>query len=358
MNIPRLNISRIYAAPIPAVYGLSPSRITYLAVGCPGCEMLKLKLAEAYKNQPEKYLTLTFHPSAPVAGNVLHRLANYCIGKSQFNEDDIFDLSETYLREEADKLILKWPMLKSLNIRFDFGKISSLLDHFSDKDRKCKITSPLGRLYTERCLDCISSLGLKGTPDYLWINGNYAEIRDYKTGLLTDSNGEIKESFCIQLNLYRLMVLQKYSDVHNVKMSVDDLAGHHVLIPKIDDDYLTDIVTGIQQDIQSGKFCPGDNCHQCQCGHICPNKEWSAPSTKEYFDFMGEVTVNDGAVTLTDGKRDITVQIARTDNSSELYDALKSINGKVVYLTNLKKLSDNPLIGMLSSSTIACEIEK
>lgn len=358
MNIPQLNISRINAAQIPTEYGLSPSRVTYLAGGCPGCEMLKLKLAEAYKDNQEKYLTLTFHPSAHIAGNVLHRLANYCIGKTELDENEVFDLAEKYLKEEADKLILKWPMLKSLNIRFDFDKISSLLDHFSDKDRKCKITSPLGQLYTERSLDCISSLGLKGTPDYLWINGNDAEIRDYKTGLLTDSNGEIKESFCIQLNLYRLMVLQKYSDVRNVKMSLDDLAGHHVLIPKIDDDHLTDIVTGIQQDIQSGKFCPGDNCHQCQCGHICPNKEWSAPSTKEYFDFMGEVTVNDGAVTLTDGKRNITVQIARTDNSSDLYDALKSISGKGVYLTNLKKLSDNPLIGMLLSSTIACEIEK
>lgn len=358
MNIPRLNISRINTAQIPAQYGLSPSRITYLADGCPGSEMLRLKLIEAYKDSTEKYLTLTFHPSAPVAGNVLHRIANYCIGKSELNEDEIFDLSEKCLKDEIGKLTLKWPMLKSLNIRFDFGKVSSLLDYFSAKTNNSKNDSPSGRLYTEHSLDCTPSLGLKGTPDYLWINGNDAEIRDYKTGELTDSNGDIKDSFCVQLNLYRLMVCQKYSDVQNVKMAVDDLAGHCVQISEIDNNHLSDIITGIRHDIKSGKFYPGDNCNRCQCGHICSHKEWPDPSSQEYFDFMGEIAVNNGAIALTDGKRNITVQIARTDNSCELYDAFKSIKGETLYLTNLKKLSDDPLIGMLSPSTIACEIDK
>lgn len=357
MNIPQLNISRINAAQIPTEYGLSPSRVTYLAGGCPGCEMLKLKLAEAYKDNQEKYLTLTFHPSAPIAGNVLHRLANYCIGKTELDENEVFDLAEKYLKEEVDKLTLKWPMLKSLNIRFDFDKVSSLLDHFSAKNNNQNNTS-FGRLYTERSLDCTSSLGLKGTPDYLWINGSDAEIRDYKTGVLTDSNGEIKESFCIQLNLYRLMVCQKYSDVHNVKMSIDNLSGCRVQIPQIGDKHLKDIVSGIRQDIQSEIFRSGDNCHKCQCGHICSQKEWLDPSSQEYFDFMGEIDLNNDAVVLTDRKRNITLNIARSDNSRELFYALKSMKGKTVYLTNLKKLSDDPLIGMLSLSTITCEIEK
>lgn len=358
MNIPRLNISRINAAQIPAEYGLSPSRVTYLARGCPGCEMLKLKLEEAYKDLPEKYLTLTFHPSAPIAGNVLHRLANYCVRNPQFDEDEIFDLSEIYLRHEINKLTLKWPMLKSLTIKFDFDKVSSLLDYFSAKIKNHKNASSSGRLYSERSLDCISSLGLKGTPDYLWINGKDAEIRDYKTGEMTDSNGTIKDSFRIQLNLYRLMVSQKYPYVQNVKMWVDNLAGHRVQISEIDDNHLTDIVTRIRQDIQSEKFHPGDNCHKCQCSHICWQKEWADPSFQEYFDFMGEVAVKNEAIALTDSKRDITVQITRTDNSRELYDAFKSAENKNVYLTNLKKLSNEPLIGMLSPSTIACEIEK
>ena len=358
MKIPRLNISRINAAQIPTEYGLSPSRVTYLGSGCPGCEMLKLKLAEAYKDHQEKYLTLTYHPSAPIAGNVLHRLANYCIGKSELDENEIFDLTEKYLKEEVDRLTLKWPMLKSINIIFDFERVSSLLDHFSAKSNNHKNASHVGKLYTEQSIDCTATLGLKGTPDYLWINGSDAEVRDYKTGALTDINGEIKKSFCVQLNLYRLMVCQKYSDVQNVKMSLDNLAGHRMQVPEIDDNELLNIVNDIQKEIQSEKFRPGDNCHRCQCGHICSQKEWLDPSSQEYFDFMGEIDLNNEAVVLTDRKRNITLNIARTDNSRELFDTLKSMKGKTVYLTNLKKLSDDPLIGMLSLSTITCEIER
>lgn len=358
MKIPRLNINRILSAEIPSgKYGLSPSRITYLADGCKGCEMLRLKLREAYRDSPEACLTLTFNPIAPITGNVLHYLAKYCVGKSYFDEDEIFDHSEELLAKEIKSLMAKWPMLNNLNVRFDFDKVSSLLDSFIDKSKNHQNTPQSGQLFPERYIDCISSLGLCGTPDYLWVNDTEAVIKDYKTGELTEIDGNIKNLFCIQLNLYRLMVCEKYPKVDNVTMYIDNLAGRIEQIPIIQDDELLNMVSDIKKDIYSESFSPGTICNKCQCSHICPNKEWPDLSTQEYFDFMGEITVKDGALYIIDKKRDLTLFISRTENSRNLYEALISINGKVVYLTNLKKYSNDPLICMLSTSSIACEID-
>lgn len=82
MIIPKLSLSKISAADIHVgKYRLSPSQVTYLADGCVGREILRLKLKEAYVGFPEADCLLITPPFAPIEGIVLHRLANYCIGK-------------------------------------------------------------------------------------------------------------------------------------------------------------------------------------------------------------------------------------------------------------------------------------
>ena len=189
-------------------------------------------------------------------------------------------------------------MLNSLNVRFDFDKVSSLLDSFVVKNRNNQNPLQSGRFYPERYIDCVRSLGLAGTPDYLWINDAKAIIKDYKSGEITDCNGDIKESFRIQLNLYRLMVCEKYPAVKNVEMYLDNLAGRIEPIPLIADDYLKSMVDDIQMAIRSETFSPGTNCDRCQCGHICSRKEWPDLFTQEYFDFMGEITVKNEALSI------------------------------------------------------------
>lgn len=128
MIIPKLSLSKISAADIHVgKYRLSPSQVTYLADGCVGREILRLKLKEAYVGFPEADCLLITPPFAPIEGIVLHRLANYCIGKTDLDDDDIFDRAEKFLHEEGEKLASKWPMLNPSRIKFNFGKVSLFL---------------------------------------------------------------------------------------------------------------------------------------------------------------------------------------------------------------------------------------
>ena len=359
MKIPKLSLSKIREANIPTgKYGLSPSQVSYLVSGCVGCEVQRLKLKEAYAGCTEAYCLLMTNPFAPIEGIVLHRLANYCIGQTNLLDDDVFDQAEKFLNEERNKLVYKWQMLNPSRIKLNFGKVSALLDSRSSKNSDNQISEAVGHLSCERSIDCISSLGLIGTPDYLWINGDNAVIKDYKTGELTDTDGNIKESFRIQLNLYRIMVINKYPYVKNVRMFLDNLAGRIERIDEIDDQKLLNILATLQQSIQAGSFSPGESCRQCRCRHICQYRQWTEPRHEEYFDFRGKIAIKNNSIYLTDNSLNITTNIARTDISAYLYDALSSLEGRTVYLTNIKRCSDNPLIGQITASTLACEIEK
>lgn len=357
MIFPELSLSKIETATFPTGrYSLSPSRVYNLLEGCAGCENLRLRLQEAYVGTPEESRIIPSHPFAPLEGNVLHRLAKFYTGKTITDEDEVFNRAEIFLNEERKKLVEKWPILNPRNAKFDFCKVSSLLDYFISKVTKGTKSSFSGSVATERNLNCKDTLGLSGVLDYLWIDGNEAVIKDYKSGVILDSEGEVKRSFLLQLNLYRLMLMKKYPEIIKVKMYLEDFYGNATQVEAIEDDILENLIKRIRKNVDSCVFSPGENCVHCQCGHICRQKIWPDPTTNDYFEFMGKIKIYSESLTMFHEPRNLTLILARNDAFSSLYNNLIAMEGHNIYLSNLKKLSDNPLIATFSVSTVACEI--
>ena len=357
MTFPLLSISKIKSSALPDEICLSPSKVSFLSDGCGASEMLRLKLKTAYAGSPMEYSTIPSNPYAPITGNVLHRLANYCSHLKEWDEDKIFDMAEKYIQDEFQKLKEQWPMLGNSRWRFDYGKVYDLIDSISAKRSNTTKEGSQGKVYTEKNLDCGSTLGLLGKPDYFWVNGEEAVIKDYKTGEITDEKGDIKDSYKVQLNLYRLMIEEEYPEVRDVKMAIEDLRGKSWPVKKIEDDVLHCMIDKVQTSISMAEYNPGTHCHSCGSRHICLQREWPNINSLDYLEFKGNVSFNEGGLRLHDMERNLTIEISRTEDSSEFYQVLSAMSGKTIYLTNLKKISEAPLICILTSSTIGCELE-
>ena len=357
MTIPSLSISRINQASFPSEeYCLSPSKVSFLVEGCSGSEHLRSKLRVAYAETLDRLRTIPFYPFTALEGRVLHQLADFYTRNIITNEDEVFDRAEELLLEERRKLSEIWPMLNTHNTKFDFGKVSLLIDYFANKKIEGIKKYPLGHVKTEKSINCKDTLGLCGVPDYLWIEGSEAVIKDYKTGSLTDSNGEIKSSFSIQLNLYRLMVEKKYPVVRHVKMYLDNLSGQTLLVKALEDQTLMEKLHQLKSNVIEGLYNPGEHCNSCPCCHICAHKTWIDPSTQDYFDFLGYITIKDGGLIIHHQPRGQDLLLIRTDSNASLYNTLKGMENRSVYLSNLKKLTDKPLIATISHYSVACEI--
>lgn len=357
MKIPKLSVSRIESVTIPQEKcKVSPSRAAYLSDGCPGCETLRLKMQGAYADCTERHLTIASNPFSPLDGNVLHELAKSYWGKSGINRTEFLDKAEELYEVELKKLKSGWKMLGKPQKQLDYNKVAILYQILQSKNSRKVSSVSNGNIKTEYDLD--SSLGLKGKLDYLWVDGSEAVIKDYKSGAIHDDEGKIKENYSIQLNLYRLMVCERYPEVKNVRMYLDDFAGHMEEVGRIDDQILKDKIDRLLKSIRSGEYMPGeDNCRYCMCGHICPNKIWQNPSGQNYFDMKGEIRKDGKSISIVDSVRNISVILAPTQSSRDLYDALEALTGHTVYLTNLRKVKDEPLVCRLTENSVACEIE-
>lgn len=357
MILPELSLSKIETAAFPTGrYSLSPSGVSHLSEGCAASENLRMRLKEAYAGTAEEFRIIPSHPFAPLEGNVLHRLAKFYSGKTITDENEVFNRAEIFFNDERNKLIEKWSILNPRNVKFDFCKISSWLDYFMSKATKGVNTSSSGFVTTERNLNCSDSLGLSGVLDYLWINGNEAVIKDYKSGAILDSNGEVKQSYLLQLNLYRLMVMNKYPEIHIVKMYLEDFTGKTMQVEPMEDVILKEKIRIIRKNVEDCIYRPGENCFHCQCGHICRKKMWPNPSTEDYFEFMGKINISNNGIIVHHELRNLSLILARTDAISAIYNYLINLEGHIIYFSNLKKLSDNPLIATFSTSTVVCEI--
>lgn len=347
INIPQINLSDLTSVDLSTEVALSPSQVQNLSSGCPGKNVLQRK----FKAVGMSDKALLYNPFFTAEGNALHIMAAQYAGKKEIDRNEFSNQVEGLYNEQIQKTRKKWPMLIKDVKGLDYDKVKCLRQLLQ---RQAESSGTEGTSVREKEIDCSKDLKLKGTPDYLWVNGNSAIIRDLKTGRMTDEDGKVKPAYAVQLNLYRLMVQNKYPNVTDVKMEVYNPRNERLQVDPIADDELEQII----QDALCGKFRPGDACKMCPYGHVCSHKAWPEPSLGEYIDFLGEVQVNDGCLAIYDDKRKISLNIHNYTKCSELYETLLNKPGCTVMLTGILIRMQNPLVGIFTPTTIVCEITK
>jgi hypothetical protein len=178
------------------------------------------------------------------------------------------------------------------------------------------------------------------------------EIVDYKTGTITDANGELKSEYVLQLQAYALMAQEQTSE-SAIRLYVDN--GDETAVPS-DAKSLTAARDHIREFVErfpSGALLspgeladPGADCRWCRIRPTCPAYRTEAPSwwrdipnriDIEPWDTWGEVTsvsrTADNAVTvdLLDAASR-AVRVRRLDTRHGIDD--RSI-GTMVYIFDL-----------------------
>lgn len=116
------------------------------------------------------------------------------------------DKWEEMIKIEEDKLAIKYPTLKSINLN-DYDKRNKAIKYalWITKNRKPKVEESSNvSVLSEKYLDC-KEIGLKGVADKLVIANGEISIIDYKSGQVFDKDGNIKKEYITQLHLYAAM---------------------------------------------------------------------------------------------------------------------------------------------------------
>lgn len=108
---------------------------------------------------------------------------------------------------------------------------------------------------------------------------NGAEIIDYKTGIVHDEMGNLKEEYVTQLSLYALMFEETF-DINVHRLGIIDRESTYHIVPRlsIDKDEILSKAQRMIYDINNKtsedpkQLCTADeNCKFCNCRHLCPS---------------------------------------------------------------------------------------
>jgi RecB family exonuclease len=127
-----------------------------------------------------------------------------------------------------------------------------------------------------------SQLRLKGKVDYIEVATDVVAIRDEKTGAVTDSKGEIKESITLQLQLYGLMALELGAE--QVELWVDGDQSEQVEFSRDQQqqvrEWLSDLLSRLPPKSHQAAdplASPGAACRWCLHRPVCQPYQQAAP---------------------------------------------------------------------------------
>ena len=128
-----------------------------------------------------------------------------------------------------------------------------------------------------------ASLRLRGSADLITQSNEIVQIVDYKTGRLTDAEGEIRHTYRLQLLAYALMVLEQEPKA-KITLALDNGSRMQV---DFDDDDLDDARREIDRmvaalpvgaDVAAANLAePGPDCVACSIRPSCPAYLAAAP---------------------------------------------------------------------------------
>lgn len=295
MNIPIIpnNIDKSFSV----VNTLSPSVFTQLKNGCLYQKILQDSISDKTKGLG---VSLTFPPNpAALYGSIIHRLYEKRM-KGLIPDAESFErmwdaevkkVNETYspryplfvLKNDYDK------MFESQNVAMGMQPVTTSMGSVS----RVSSSSQFERSYK-------IPGKLHGIIDRISCKDSYVEIIDYKTGMVYDDSGKIKQIYIDQLNLYALMY-EATEGKKVSKLTIIDKNANEIDVPILPNkenllDDVDRIIRCINDSINNGTAknlaTPSEeNCKYCNCRHLC-EAYWKSSYLPN--DFVKGVISNNG----------------------------------------------------------------
>lgn len=271
---------------------LSPSAFSWVHDGC-AYQVLLHRLLRAYPS-----CQLPSHKNTLI-GTIVHKIYELSTKGKLCNFAEMRDKWEEMITTEEDKLAVKYPTLKNLNLN-DYDKRNKAIKFALGiiKNRKPKVEeSSNASVLSEKYLDC-KEIGLKGVVDKLVLANGEVTIIDYKSGLVYDKDGYVKKEYTIQLHLYAAMC--EHLNLGNIsKLALVDINGEEVLIEydqvlkgKLCNE-VNATIKRLNDIIQRRAFeevvkADSSKCGKCSCRHIC---QYRLENEEDYYHtVIGTVT--------------------------------------------------------------------
>ena len=317
---------------------LSPSTFSWAHDGC-AYQVLLQRLLNAYPS-----CQLPSHRNTTI-GTIVHKIYELTTKGLLRNFAEMRDKWEEMIKAEEDKLAIKYPTLKSINLN-DYDKRNKAIKYalriIKNRNTKSEDSSNVSVL-SEKYLDC-KKIGLKGVADKLIIANGKVAIIDYKSGQVFDSEGKVKKEYVTQLHLYAAMC--EHLDIGSInKLALVDISGEEILVDydcELKDKLCNDVASTIERlndIIQRGAFvevvkAESSKCGNCSCRHIC---QYRLENEEDYYHtIVGKVTeqpsTNMFVVTDNDG---ISRYISGLDEYS-IDNAHKYLNKQLVFINVIK----------------------
>ena len=306
---------------------LSPSMYTSILGGCAYQFVLKKAISHSG-------IAATLPPNMnAIIGTITHRLFEKRVKGEITNVDEFKKKWKQMCKEQENIIRNKYPSLLNYNVA-DYDKMFKAINIAMNMvpENKVQNHSHITPIKTTECDVCISGL-LKGSIDLIRKNGDKYELVDYKTGNCHDEEGNIKQAYIDQLNLYSIMFERQYG-AQVSKLTIIDNEGNNIDIPfeaKSSEEILDEVrqtIDRINKSINSRQYhnlaCISEkNCLWCNCRHVCKPFLQSSLNTNEniFIGHIEDVLGNDTILLrLTNGTiiRIIKMQVLYIDDWNEL----------------------------------------
>jgi RecB family exonuclease len=267
--------------PLPVVEVTVPDCFSPFALGSAGdC---RLKLVVASLRRTEWGERLISGPEAAV-GTLLHRVLERAGREAGTSPDDIFNEEYQHAVDEIrrDPRRAHFAELASTRSLAEWTRVKAwvLTRAMREETRigsRGGSAAGLGRLAgAEIGLESVT-LRLRGKADRVrQIGSRVFEVRDFKTGMTLDVQGEIKAEIALQLQAYGLMLLERRPRAE-VRLVVDDGEEREVPFDAESREKARDVLKGIVDAMPPAGparadelATPGRSCWGCPIRHVCP----------------------------------------------------------------------------------------
>ena len=335
---------------------LSPSKYTQLKNGCVYSFLMDTTLRKC--GRPKLHMPpKTFNN---VIGTIIHKVYQYVnTGSLERDEEKITQFWQNECKKHTENISAEYPSLRNIMIA-DYDAMFDTIDVVCNASNNVKFSTTNDTKIQKPNEHEVELKGLlRGSIDKVKANSNGYEIIDYKTGKYQDENGNIKQDYIDQLNLYAYM-LEECEGVTVNKLTILDIKGNEIDVPyyKSEKRNVLNAVKALIDKINDSidKKCTDtlinssqDNCNFCTCYHLC-NKRCDLPESSFH--------IIEGTVTKVWNQDQISI---RTHTGDEvIVSKLRVLNiedidtliGKTLIFVNLIEVQSNSLYSRCDWTTI------
>ena len=287
---------------------LSPSVFSWISSGC-SYQALLQKALKVFNN--DSYFLPT--PKNAILGTIIHSIYELTAKGELSTMHEMVDKWEELIEKQSNILIRKYPTISRPDLNNYDKRNKAIRYALALASRGSASTTPDNNIITlpEERIEC-QDIGLIGVIDKLVIDNDQIDIIDYKSGAVTDENGNIKEDYVVQLHLYAAMCThKKLGEIHSLKLI--DINGEVYGVP-YDEQRAQQLLVDVQNSISrlnkaledrdfDGLINPdAERCCYCSCRHICKRRIQSSDSPYKTISGKVESIPSSNVYMLNDGQ--------------------------------------------------------